>query len=186
MEDIQIIDLFWNRSEEAISETDRKYGAYCRTIAGNILPSREDTEECVSDAYYQLWNAIPPHRPLRFQSYLGKVTRNLALTRYRFLHAEKRGSGQIELALEELGEAVPDRSGSESITEKLVLTEVLNRFLGSLEPRARIFFVQRYWYFYPVKQIAFLGRVTESRVKMSLLRSRKALKEMLVQEGVNL
>ena len=102
MEDTQIISLYWERNEDAISETDRKYGTFCRGIAQRILHIREESEECVSDTYLQVWNNIPPQRPNVFQAWLGKITRNLALSRYRKTHAEKRGGGQAELALEEL------------------------------------------------------------------------------------
>ncbi len=107
MEDLQIIELFWQRSESAVTETARKYGRYCHTIAYNILHSREDSEECVNDTYLNAWRTIPPQRPERLSTFLGKITRNLSLKRWEQYHAEKRGAGQTALALDELAECVP-------------------------------------------------------------------------------
>lgn len=186
MEDSEIINLYWIRSEDAIVETERKYGSYCRSIARNILSFREDTEECVNDTYLKVWNTVPPERPRFFQGFLAKITRNLALSRYRRDHAEKRGGGQVPLALEELEECIPHPDHPERMLDNMMLAGVLNAFLTGLKPEARKFFIQRYWYLLPVKKIASLSRVTESKVKMSLQRSRKALKEHLEKEGIEL
>ena len=107
MEDSAIIDLYWAREERALSETDTKYGGYCRSIAHNILKNREDSEECVSDTWLHAWNAMPPQRPSILSSFLGRITRNLSFDRCRRQNAEKRGGGSLPLALDELSECVP-------------------------------------------------------------------------------
>ena len=172
MEDEQIIRLYFDRSEQAIGETQRKYGAYCRMIARNILGSPEDSDECLDDALWKLWNLIPPNRPNCFRAFLGSVTRSCALTRYRALHAEKRGGGTVEVALSEL--------------EARRLTEALNSFLAGLPQETRIIFVKRYWYLASVKSIADDLGCTEGKVKMSLHRTRKQLKQFLEQEDIDL
>ncbi|MBQ8834856.1 MAG: RNA polymerase sigma factor [Oscillospiraceae bacterium] len=185
MKDDGIIDLYWARSEEAISETDRKYGKYCRRIADNILNDMQDSEECVSDTYLKAWNAMPPQRPTRLSVFLGTITRNLALDKYRLGRAEKRGGGELVLALEELWECAAGAGGEEQLVEGMVVTQVLNCFLASLSRENRIIFLRRYWYVCSVKEIADGMRLSESKVKMSLLRSRNKLREMLEKEGIS-
>lgn len=186
MDDRQIIDLYWTRSENAISETINKYGRYCHSIAFNILHNSEDSEECVNDAYMKAWEIIPPQRPERLAAFLGKITRNLSLNRYNMYTAGKRGYGQVLLALDELQECVPSEDNTEHVADDIMLTEVLNRFLESLPLDSRKIFMRRYWYFSPVKEIAYDFGISESKVKMSLLRSRAKLKTLLQKEGVEL
>ena len=186
MEDKQIVDLYWARSEQAISATAEKYGKYCHAIAFNILHSDGDSEECVNDTYLKAWESIPPMRPERLSTFLGKITRNLSLDRYRRDNAGKRGKGEVPLALEELYECLPSGSGDDTVAEDILLTDIFNRFLSELTPEARKFFVRRYWYLSSVKEIARSYGVGESKVKMSLQRSRIALKELLKQEGIPL
>jgi RNA polymerase sigma-70 factor (ECF subfamily) len=186
MDDTKIIDLYWARSENAISETATKYGKYCRTIAYNILRNNEDSEECVSDTYLRAWEAMPPQRPRRLQAFLGKITRNLSLDRYKRLSAEKRGGGEVPVALDELLECIPAENSTEKAIEDIALTESLNRFLGTLSTESRRIFLRRYWYLTPVKEIAKEYSIGESKVKMSLLRSRKELKQFLEKEGITL
>ena len=145
MEDSQIITLYWDRSEEALSETARKYGRYCLAIARSILESDEDAEECVSDAYLRAWNAIPPARPARLQTWLGRIVRNLALNRREKASAEKRGAGQIPLILDELAECIPDGPDGDAVTESILIKDVLDRFLEALPPDTRKIFVRRYY-----------------------------------------
>ena len=186
MEDKEIIDLYWLRSETAIAQTARKYGRYCRSIAHNILHNAEDSEECVSDTYLKAWENIPPRRPKKLAVFLGKITRNLALDRYRFYTAEKRGGGQMPVALEELAACVPAGDETGRIIDQIVLVELLNRFLGELPVSQRKIFMRRYWYVSDIKEIARDYAMTESGVRMSLMRSRKQLKELLEKEGVML
>ena len=172
MEDTNIIELYWARSERAISETAQKYGSYCRSIARRILRSEQDSEECVNDTYLGAWRAIPPNRPDPLSTFLGRITRNLALNRWKQSHAEKRGGGEPALALEELRECLPAPGGVETALEEIALTDALDRFLRSLPPEPQRFFVQRYWYLCSIREISALCGVSEGKVKMSLLRSR--------------
>lgn len=186
MEDTQIIALYWLRSEEAIGETAKKYGRYCHTIAFHILENQEDSEECVNDTYWKTWSSLPPARPANFSAFLGKMARNLSLDRFRRRNAQKRGGGQVTLALEELSECVPGSDGTENWAERETLVEALDRFLESLKPQTRIMFLRRYWYINRIGEIAADLHVSESKVKMTLFRTRKALKEHLEKEGINL
>ena len=186
MDDTQIIELYWARAESAVAETAKRYGRYCHTIAHNILHSDEDSEECVNDTYLRAWESIPPMRPERLSTFLGKITRNLSLDRYRRDNAEKRGGGEVPLALEELQECLPAGDGEDLAVDDLLLADIFNRFLSALTPEARKFFVRRYWYLSPVKEIARSYGVGESKVKMSLQRSRNALKKLLTKEGISL
>lgn len=184
MDDKQIVDLFFQRNEEAIKQTEQKYSRYCNYIAANILQSHQDCEECVSDAYMRLWNSIPPNRPDSLKSYLGTVTRNLALDRYDKSTAKKRKSS-AELVYDEIAECIPD-TGSSDLTEELALKNALNKFLGSLNQKKRIVFMQRYWYLSSVKDIAAQNGLTENNVKIMLMRLRAKLKKFLEKEGINI
>lgn len=186
MEEKEIIDLYWARSEQAIGETDKKYGKFCHTIAYNILADHEDSEECVNDTYLQTWNAIPPRRPNKLSAFLGKITRNLALNRYAQATAQKRGGGQIELAIEELAECLPDPNTVDRQIEDRELAVLFNRFLAGLPEEARKFFLRRYWQLCTVREIASIYGISESKVKMSLMRTRGKLKHFLEQEGIDL
>ena len=183
MEDNTIIDLFWNRSEEAITQTDRKYGRYCYSIAYNILANRQDAEESVSDTYMAAWNHIPPTRPAVLSTFLGRITRNLSISRWRALGAKCRGGGETELAFEELQECV---SGNQSIENDMIAKEalqVLNRFLETLPRENRLVFMRRYWYLDPIANIAASCGFSQSKVKTMLHRDRQKLKQMLKKEG---
>lgn len=184
MEDEAIIELYWQRSEDAIVQTDRKYGRYCRTIAYNILADDADCDECLNDTYLKAWNIIPPQRPRLLSALLAKITRNLALDRRKYNRAEKRGGGQVPLALEELSECIPGGRGGEEAIENRELTALLNRFLLSLPQRSREIFVLRYWYLCSVQQIAERMGLGQSNVKMTLFRARQQLKTLLEKEGV--
>lgn len=185
MEDEAIIQLFLKRSEQAIIAAEDRYGAYCRSILRNILTDPGDLEECMNDVYLKLWNQIPPHRPDCLRAYVGSVARNCGLDRYRAAHAEKRGGGMAEIALSELGEcAAPD--SVEDALEEHRLVELLNSFLGRLPKEARVIFVKRYWYLSPVSRIADELGCTEGKVKMSLHRTRKQLRQYLEKEDISL
>ena len=181
MDDASIVRLFFERSEQAISEAQKKYGGYCRSIAMNILRNPEECEECMSDVYWKLWNAlIPPNRPARLQAYMGTVTRNIALSRYRAIHADKRG-GVAVLALEELEHCAASGSMEDMLDERRLI-DLLNSFLKALPKESRIIFVKRYWYLSAVSKIAAEMNCSEGTVKMKLHRSRKQLKEYLKKE----
>ena len=179
MDDKQILDLYWERSEAAISETSKKYGKYCRYIASNILHNDEDSEECVNDTYLRAWNSIPPNRPSVLKTFLGKITRNLSLDRYELLNAKKRNGGQMSLIFDEIQECIPSLDSTENIVEEIALTDILNRFLSSLSLEQRKIFMRRYWYLSPIKEIATEYGMSESKIKMSLFRSRNELKKIV-------
>ena len=183
MDDKQILDLYWERSEAAISETSKKYGKYCRYIASNILHNDEDSEECVNDTYLRAWNSIPPNRPSVLKTFLGKITRNLSLDRYELLNAKKRNGGQMSLIFDEIQECIPSLDSTENIVEEIALTDILNRFLSSLSLEQRKIFMRRYWYLSPIKEIATEYGMSESKIKMSLFRSRNELKKLLEALG---
>lgn len=129
MKDNEIIELYWNRDEAAIAATAESYGNYCYSIAYHILQSPEDAQECVNDTYWKAWLSIPPQRPNRLATYLGKITRNLSLDRLKRLSAQKRGKGQAELALQELEGCIPTANGLDQIVDEIVLTNAINQFL---------------------------------------------------------
>ena len=181
MEDKQIVDLFWSRSEDAIRETEKKYGSYCRRIAMNILSNELDAEECVNDTYLKAWEAMPPHRPERLSTFLGKITRNLSLNRYAHDRAQKRAP-LAEAVYEEISELIPDDEGDPS--DSAELAAAINGFLATLTSKNRIIFVQRYWYLCSVKEIAGNRALSESDVKVSLMRTRKKFREYLTKKGI--
>ena len=183
MEDSAIIDLYWAREERALSETDAKYGGYCRSIAHNILKNREDSEECVSDTYLRAWSAMPPHRPAMLAVFLGRITRNLALNRLRSAAAQKRGGGGAEAVFEELQHIVSDRDTPEIALDRRELVAAINDFLAALPETKRRIFVCRYWYFDSVADIAKRYGISESKVKTTLFRCRNRLREYLNKEG---
>lgn len=184
MEDAQIVELYWQRQEEAIHATAAKYGAYCHTIAYNILCDREDAQECVSDTYLAAWKNMPPHRPSILSTFLGKITRRISLNRWKRMTRQKRGRGEVPLALEELSGCIPAPETVESTLERKELAKLLNRFLAQLPETERDVFVSRYWFLVPVKQIAEKFGFTESKVKSMLFRTREKLRRQLTQEGL--
>ena len=184
MDDNGIIALYWARDEKALEETDCKYGGYCRSIAYNILQNREDSEECVNDTWLRAWNAMPPQRPNILSSFLGKITRNLSLDRYKLSHAAKRGGGQLPVALDELGDCVPN---GQNVEEELALKELsrlLDRFLRDLPERDCCVFLRRYWYVDSTADIAKRYQMAEGSVKSCLYRTRQKLKTYLEKAGV--
>ena len=186
MEDDAIIQLFWDRSENAIEQTRLKYGKYCRTIAFNILGSAEDSEECVNDTYLRMWNSIPPDRPLALSAFIGKVTRNLALDRVRSRSASRRGGGETALALDELGEVLSGGDEMGRIEDSREITEALNSFLESLSVVERGVFMRRYWAMEPIASIAGRYGMSQSKAASMLHRLRGKLKKHLKKEGIDL
>lgn len=186
MEDTDIIALYWARDERAVSETADKYGRYCHSVAYRILQNNEDSEECVNDTYTGAWNAIPPHRPELFSAFLAKITRRISLNLLRNKTAEKRGTGQYTVTLEELSECIPSSLTAEDTVETHELTRMLNNFLDNLSVEERRVFLCRYWYLDPVKDIAKRFSFGESKVKMMLKRTREKLLIHLKKEGISL
>lgn len=183
MEDSKIIELFWARKEEAVSETAAKYGKLCFRIAGNILAQPEDREECVSDTYLTLWNSIPTARPQRFAAFIGRITRNLALDKYAYLHAAKRDQGATT-AFEELEECVSGKEVVEDGMESRRVEETINRFLAGLDKEKRKVFLSRYWYFESIEEIARKTGFSAGKVKSMLFQMRKKLRISLESEGI--
>lgn len=186
MEDNKLINLYWNRNEKAISETDKKYGNYCRKISYNILYNIEDSEECVNDTYLNAWNAIPDDRPEIFSAYLAKITRNLSINLYNRKRTKKRGSGEVEVVLNELENIIPDKNNVEKEIESKLITEKLNEFLWSLKKEHRIIFVRRYWYVDSIVEISKRMLISESKIKSILFRTRIKLKDYLEKEEIYL
>jgi RNA polymerase sigma-70 factor (ECF subfamily) len=184
MDDTAIVQLFWERSEQAIKEVAKKYSHFCMSIARNILGNPEDAEECVNDAYLSLWNAIPPKKPAVLPPFLGRITRNLALNRYKKNHAAKRGSGEFAIVLDELSEVIAGQETADSELYQEELLAAVNGFLTSLPPEKRKIFVCRYWYAESVKDIARRMNMTENNVSVTLNRLKNQLRTLLLEGGL--
>lgn len=183
MEDGAIVNLYWARDPEAIQETGRKYGGYCRAIARNILADRRDEEECLNDTWLNAWNAMPENRPGLLGPFLGKITRNLAFTRWRAGRTEKRGGGELPLVLDELAECVSSADTLQEI-EAAELGDIINQFLHALPERECNVFLRRCWFAEPMADIARRYGMRESTVRTSLFRSREKLRQYLKKEGL--
>lgn len=183
MEDVEIVGLYWARDQMAITESERKYGALCGSIAMNILHNREDSEECVNDTWGRAWNNIPPQRPDRLGAYLGKIVRNLSLNRWRMRRAEKRGSGGAEVLLSELGECLPEE-GSGLLCEEEQLSGVIARWLLTLQAEDRVVFLRRYWYGDSLEAIARARGTGANHLAVRMHRLRGRLRAYLEKEGI--
>lgn len=182
MDDSNIIDLYFNRDETAIGETSRKYGAYCYTVANNILSSHEDAEECVNDTWMRTWNSIPPQRPQVLKLFLLRITRNISLDRLKAVRAKKRGGGETELAIEELSECIP---GAGDVIDEIIeneLSGLIRRFVHSLPDLERAIFVRRYFFLESVKAVADRYGMSEGSVMTRLSRTRKKLRTLIEKE----
>lgn len=186
MDDQKIVQLYYERNEQAIQETANKYGNYCKSIAKNILDNNEDAEECVNDTYLNTWNSIPPHKPKMLSTFLGKIVRNLAFNRYKHTHADKRGGGELPLVLDELAECV---SGNDTIAQAFVMKELvsaINEFLTTLPEIKRNIFIRRYWYTQSIADIAKNYDMESTAVSMMLSRIRSKLHNHLVERGYDI
>lgn len=183
MEDARIVDLYWARSETAINETSAKYGKYCYAIAQNILANAEDADESVNDTYLAAWNSIPPHRPSVLSSFLGKITRRISIDKWRVRSAEKRGGGEIVLALDELSDCVPSNTNVEQTVEAEELGKAIDRFVMALPIMERRVFICRYWYLDSIASICHQFGFSQNKVKVMLHRIRKDLRNFLEKEG---
>ena len=183
MDDSRIVDLYWERSEQAICETERKYGNYCFSIANNILPYREDAEESVNDTYLAAWNAMPPSRPCILSTFLGKLTRRISIDRLRNLKADKRGAGTVPVALDELSECIPSGSDPVAEVEAKELAETIGRFLDTVPHTERKVFLMRYFDLAKIQDIAEKFNMSVAKVKSMLHRTRGKLRMHLQKEG---
>lgn len=186
MTDNEILDLFWNRSENAITATAEKYERYCRSISYHILGNDEDAKECVNDTWLGAWNSIPPVRPECLSAYLGKITRNLSLNRFKHYTAQKRGLGQTELVLSELSDCVASTDSVEASVSEKILVQSIEQFLYTKPRQKRNIFIRRYWYLQSIKEIAGAYGMSESKLKSLLFRMRKELQIHLEKEGITL
>lgn len=182
MDDSKIVDLYWARSDSAIAETAKKFGAYCRTIAYNVLQNPEDSDECVNDTYMRAWNSMPDKRPPALAPYLGRITRNLALSRVADKNRLKRGGGEVALALDELNECTASAYSLEREVENRELAAALNRFLAQLTETERALFVSRYWFLAPVRELSKKFGFSESKTASMLHRTRSKLRRFLIEE----
>ena len=182
MDDLKIIELYFQRDEQAIIETDYKYGKLCHSIAYNILNNHEDSEECVNETYVGVWNAIPPTRPNNLMAFVCKIARNLSLKRLEFLRREKRSSAVI-LSLEELEEVLSDDRFAPDVSDE-DLGKLISKFLYNQKEDFRNVFIRKYYFFDSIKEIAERYSFSESKVKNMLFHTRKKLREYLIKEGV--
>ena len=184
MQDQQIVQLYWDRDEEAIKQTQQKYERYLSKISYNILASLEDSKECVNDTYLAAWNSMPTHRPAVLSTYLGKITRQIAIDVFRKKNSIKRYTSEYALSLSELGDIFSSEETPEHICEKKLLDEAINQFLRTLPEDARNVFIGRYYFFDPLKKIASYCGMSEAKIKSLLYRTRQKLKEYLTKEGL--
>ena len=184
MNDEKIITLYFRRDQQALAQTEIKYGRYCYTIAWNILFNNEDSEECVNDTYLDAWHAIPPARPFSLKAFLGRLARNNALNRYEHNTAKKRGGGETPLCLDELAECISGKDDPGSREDYFHLVTCINDFLSHLKKEQRIIFVRRYFYECSILEISSDMGISESKVKVTLSRLRGKLREYLEKEGV--
>ena len=183
MDDQEIIARFFARDEEGLTAARARYEPYCAAVARSFLNDPRDQEECLSDTWLRAWNAIPPQRPRSLGAFLAKITRNLAINRLRDGNAQRRGGGQVPLALEELGECVSLEGSPEGELDRQAAEEALNRFLDGLPPLQREVFLRRYWYLDSIEDIARRAGWSKSRVTTTLHRLRVRLRAHLIQEG---
>ena len=186
MDDRDIIALYFKRAESAITETAKKYGKYCFSISNNILRNRQDAEESVNDTYLRTWNSVPPTKPNCLSAYLAKIVRNISLNRIKAKKTQKRGSGEYELAYEELASILSSPQSAEDVIDGISLKDLINRWLDTLSSEQRMTFVGRYWYFDSISTIAAKMDFSVGKTKMLLLRLRNDLKDVLESEGVHL
>ena len=182
--DAELLTLYLKRDQEAIAVTEKQFGGFCFRIAHNILGCREDAEECLNDALMRLWESIPPEQPRSFAAYLSVVVRNLACMRRTAAHAQKRGGGEYTVALSEIEDTLASPEHPEAVIDTVAIGDALNRFLDTLSAETSAIFVMRYWSELSIKEIAGRCGKSQSKIKMTLLRTRNALKAFLEEEGL--
>ena len=182
MEDLQIIDLLFRRSEVAITVLQQQFGGLCRSIISNILPDSRDVEECTSDTYLRVWNSIPPQQPTRLDSYVARIARNVALDRYDYNTASMRHTA-LTLAYEELAPYLPSHTQE---TDNADFRSFINRFLRGLPKATRMMFIRRYWYGESIAQIAKAFECSEEKVKSTLFRTRNKMRQTMMKEDIYL
>lgn len=181
--DEHIVALYWERSEQAITESATKYGNYCHSIAYSILSSREEADESVNDTWFDAWNQMPPHRPEILSTFLGKITRRISIDRWRKNRAEKRGGGELPLVLDELEDCISNGSETEIALERHEMERIMREFLHPLPKTERSIFLRRYWYMQPIAEIAAEFGFSVSKTTSMLHRTRAKLRKKLESEG---
>ncbi len=183
MEDRQIVELFFNRDENAVAQSEQKYSLYCRSVASRILDSAEDADEAINDTWLAAWNCIPPHEPSCLRTFLGRLTRNISLKKVRSEKAKKRGAAEVRVVFEEVEEWLADDHNVEQEISEKALADSINAFLDTLSDTERDVFVRRYYYIQPIAEIAEFHGFSESKVKSMLFRIRKKLYNRLKKEN---
>ena len=183
LNDDEIVQLYFERSEESIAQSEEKYGRLCRSVIRRILPDERDAEECLSDLWVRVWNSIPPERPRALGAFLARIARNLALDRLSYNHAEKRASALTE-AFEELEPCLVGADDSQQQAEAAEFNAWIRKFLAVQSRDNRVFFVRRYWYGESISEIAEACRCSEEKVKSSLFRTRNRLREAMKKEDI--
>ena len=186
MDDAKIVQLYWDRNEQAIPATVDKYGSYCTSIAKNILGDHEDAEECVKDTYLNAWNSMPPHRPSILSTFLGKIVRNLSFNRYKHNTADKRGGGELPVVLDELSDLVSGKDDVEQEIDRKELVNAIDAFLERLPTDKRSIFISRYWHTDSISEIAVWHGMSDGAVSMTLNRLRLKLHNYLLERGFEL
>lgn len=186
MQDSEIVALYWDRNEDAVQQTQQKYGAYLAKVAYNILSDFEDSRECVNDTYLKAWNSMPNHRPDILSTYLGKITRQLSIDVFRKKNSAKRYASEYAVSLEELGDSFSDGITPDQALDAKRLDEAINCFLRTLPNDARNAFIGRYYFFDSLKDVAAYCGMSEAKAKSMLYRTRQSLKVYLIKEGFDL
>ena len=185
MDDLKIVELYLSRSEDAIVETDLKYGRLCRYVAMNILRNKEDSEECVNDTYLGAWNAIPPQKPNRLSAFISRITRNLSLKKYEYVSAAKRNP-EVLVSLTELEDCVSGQDYIEVEFENKRIEKAISDFLWQLDIDKRTVFIRRYWYFESIDSICRRCGFSQSKLTSMLYHTRQKLRQYLESEGIEL
>lgn len=183
MQDSEIIDLFFQRTERAIAELEQKYGKILLQLAGRYLANRQDVEECVNDTYLAVWNSIPPNRPIALGGYVCKILQNHAIEKFHANMAKKR-SVAYEVSLHELEACIPSLESIDDALNVKLLSEAITRFLERLPRENRVIFIQRYWFLADYETIAEKTGLSVKNVSVRLTRMRRQLKRYLLEEGV--
>ena len=183
MEDRSIVEMYLKRDTEAVSVTAEKYGAYCFAVAHNILENDEDAEECVNDTYLRAWNSIPPNKPEKLKLFLARITRNLALDKYREIGREKRGSGSVYIVLDEIEECIGSGGDAAADYEMKELKACIGSFVKKLSERDGDIFIRRYFFMESTADISKKFGMKEHNVLLILSRTRKKLRTHLIKEG---
>lgn len=184
MDDNKIIELYFSRDEQAITETQDKYGKLIFSIANNILDSRSDSEECVNDTYLGVWNSIPPERPKNFVAYISKIARNLSLKRLEYLSRDKRAKN-LTVSLCELEDVLCDSDIKDGVSDGKI-SMLISSFLHTQSKEKRVIFIRRYYYFDSIEDISKKYSISQSKVKSMLFHTRRKLKEFLIEEGIQI